>query len=182
MSRFFPIALRCAGLLLALGALTAHAGDGHDHGEAPAAAAGAAAPRFTAESELFELVGVLDGDRVTFYLDRYADNSPVEGAGLEVEFDGRKLALADKGHGVFESDLGAVPEPGVIAVTASVSAADESDLLAGEFDVHGAEATAASADDHGYAWGTAAAGFGAGVLVVGGLALRRTAAGKGVAA
>jgi cobalt-zinc-cadmium efflux system outer membrane protein len=34
---------------------------GHDHGEAPAAPAGPALPRFAATSDLFELVGVLDG-------------------------------------------------------------------------------------------------------------------------
>ena len=35
------------------------AGEGHDHGDAPAPVAGPALPRFTAVSELFELVGVL---------------------------------------------------------------------------------------------------------------------------
>lgn len=182
MSRLSRFAARCALALLALTVLSARAGDGHDHGEAPAAAAGPAAPRFAAVSELFELVGVLDGDRVTFYLDRYADNSPVEQAELEIEFDGRKLALDALGSGVFETDLGAVPGPGVIAVTATVSAGEETDLLAGEFDLHGPEAAGEAA--HAYDWGAAAAGFGAGVLALGALVvvLRGASAGKGVAA
>lgn len=173
MSRFFLIAL------LAVGALSARAGDGHDHGEVPVAAV-AAAPRFAAVSGLFELVGVVDGDRVTFYLDRHADNTPVEGARLEVEFDGRQLALADTGSGVFEADLGAPLAPGVIAVKATVGLGGRSELLAGEFDVHGQEDAAEHA--HGYPWGTAAIGFGAGALVAGALffGMRRRPAGKEV--
>lgn len=53
-------------------------GPGHDHGEpAKTSTAGAAAPRFTATSETFELVGVLDDKRLTLYLDRAIDNTPV---------------------------------------------------------------------------------------------------------
>ena len=48
-----------AALMLSA-AWPAWAGEGHDHGDAPAAMAGPALPRFTAVSELFELVGVLD--------------------------------------------------------------------------------------------------------------------------
>ena len=45
-------------------ACAAFAGEGHDHGEAPAAASGPALPRFTATSDMFELVGVLDGQHL----------------------------------------------------------------------------------------------------------------------
>ena len=38
-----------------------------------------------------ELVGVLDARTVTLYLDRFADNAPVEGAQLELELGGEKL-------------------------------------------------------------------------------------------
>lgn len=61
-----------AGLLLGalwMATIPAQAGEGHDHGEAPAAAAGSALPRFSAGSELFELVGVLNGKQLTLYLD-----------------------------------------------------------------------------------------------------------------
>eukprot|EP01042_Synura_sphagnicola_P021246 gene21246-26993_t len=66
------------GLALLLGSLppTALAGAGHDHGEAPVAAAGTALPRFAATSDLFELVGVLDGQKIALYLDHAGDNSP----------------------------------------------------------------------------------------------------------
>ena len=182
MSRLTPIARRSLCALLALNAAVAAAGDGHDHGEAPAAAAATALPRFSAVSETFELVGVLDGDRVSFYLDRFADNSPVEQAVLEVEFDGRRLALDDRGHGVFEAGLGAAPAAGVIAVTATVLAGDEADLLAGEFDLH--EAAPAAIVAGGYDWRAAAGGFGAGVAAAGvlGFVLRRASVRKAVTA
>ncbi len=78
--------LKSLGIALMLGviALGARAGDGHDHGDAPPAASGPALPRFAAVSDLFELVGVLDGKRLTLYLDHAADNRPVKDAKLEL--------------------------------------------------------------------------------------------------
>ena len=67
-----------AATALALVGAVASAGEGHDHGdEAPGAASGPASPRFTAASELFELVGVIDGKRLTVYLDHAATNQPI---------------------------------------------------------------------------------------------------------
>ena len=69
----------------------AWAGEGHDHGDAAPAAVGQALPRFSAVSETFELVGVLNGKQITLYLDRFADNSPVRGAQIELEIGGAKF-------------------------------------------------------------------------------------------
>ena len=121
-----------AALLLPL---PAHAGDGHDHGDAAPAAAGPALPRFAAVSDLFELVGVLDGQRLTLWLDRAADNAPVAGAAIELEVAGEKLQAEPHGD-VYEAALAAAPAPGVLPVTATVTAGDDVDLLAGELDLH----------------------------------------------
>ena len=69
------------------------AGDdhGHDHGGSTPAATGPGLPRFAAVSELFELVGVLNGKQITLYLDRAADNSPVTEARIEIEIGGKKF-------------------------------------------------------------------------------------------
>lgn len=109
---------------------------GHDHGAEPAAAAGPALPRFDASSELFELVGVLDGKRLTLYLDHTGDNSPVKDAKLDLELAGTTLKVERHGDGEFEAMLAAEPQAGVLAVTATVLAGNESDLLAGELDIH----------------------------------------------
>ena len=108
------------------------AGEGHDHGEAPPAGAGSGTPRFAAVSETFELVGVLNGKVLTLYLDRSADNSPVKGAQLELELGGVKVDVKPLGEGEFGATLAQELQAGVTTVAATVSAGQETDLLAGE--------------------------------------------------
>ncbi len=114
----------------------AMAGDGHDHGEAAPTATGPALPRFAAVSDLFELVGVLNGKQITLYLDRAADNSPVTDAQIELEIGGKKFKAAKQGTDEFEVVLAEAPKPGVLPITATVSAGSDADLLAGELDIH----------------------------------------------
>ena len=47
-----------------------------------------------------------------------------------------KLAVKPVTEGEFEAELAATPTPGLLTVTATVIAGKESDLLAGEFDIH----------------------------------------------
>jgi hypothetical protein len=147
------------------------AGDGHDHGEAAPTATGPALPRFSAVSDLFELVGVLNGKQITLYLDRAADNSPVTEAQIDIEIGGQKFKAAKQGVDEFEVVLPTVPKPGVLPITATVSAGKDSDLLAGELDIH--EATSREAAAHPHSWkeyaGWAAGGIAAllGLLWVG---------------
>ena len=131
MQAFFSFA-RTLGLSLLLGgaSLAALAGDGHDHGEAPAAPSGPAMPRFAATSDLFELVGVLDGAQLSLYLDHSADNRPVADAQLELDLGGKPLALTRVAEGEFRATLAAPLPEGETPVTATVVAGDESDLLA----------------------------------------------------
>jgi hypothetical protein len=112
------------------------AGDGHDHGAAAPAATRPGLPRFAAVSELFELVGVLDGRQIRLYLDRAADNSPVTDARIELEIGGQTYLAARQGADTFEVLLSAVPGPGVLPITATVRAGADADLLAGELDIH----------------------------------------------
>ena len=116
--------------------LSALADDGHNHGEAPAAAAGPASPRFAATSDLFELVGVLDGQKLALYLDHAGDNSPVKEAQLELDIAGTRVPVTRVAEGEFQAALAAPLAEGVSPVTATVVAGNGSDLLAGEIDVH----------------------------------------------
>lgn len=169
-----------AGFLLAalwMAVMPAQAGEGHDHGEAPTAAAGPALPRFSAGSELFELVGVLNGKQLTLYLDHTASNAPVKDAKLELELGGRKLSPKAHGEGEFELTLDEAPQAGVTPVTATVSTASETDLLAGELDIH----EDAHADEaHVHSWKEWALWGAGGVLALAALGLiaRRFAAGR----
>lgn len=112
------------------------AGEGHDHGDAAPTTVSQAHPRFTAESESFELVGVLRGRQITLYLDRFADNSPVRDAQIELEIGGAKFRAEKHGDDEYEVVLPEAPKAGVLPVTATVLVGNEADLLAGEFDIH----------------------------------------------
>jgi hypothetical protein len=152
----------------------AHAGDGHDHGPAAPAPNGQALPRFAAASELFELVGVLDGRRLTLYLDRAADNTPVTGARIELDIAGTKLQ-AEPHDDSYDVMLAAEPKPGVLPITATVTAGQEVDLLAGELDLH--EDAAPSAARLARPWMQVAGWAAAGAVALAGLAMlarRRT--------
>jgi hypothetical protein len=122
--------------MLLLGAAPARAAGGHDHGDAPAVVADSALPRFAATSELFELVGVIDGRKVTLYLDYSATNAPVKDARLELEIGGQKLTVSPHAAGEFEATLAQALPVGVTSVTATVITPKDSDLLAGEIDLH----------------------------------------------
>lgn len=141
-SRMFLMLLLVAALLWFGNAI---AGPGHDHGdESPANSGRVALPRFTATSELFELVGVLNGSRLTLYLDHADTNAPVKNAHLELEFAGIKLKVEPHGEGEFEATLPAAPKPGVISIAAVVVAGQQTDLLAGELDLHDNKAETAA--------------------------------------
>jgi hypothetical protein len=149
-------------------AAPAWAGEGHDHGDAAPAVAGQALPRFSAVSETFELVGVLSGKQITLYLDRFADNSPVRDAQIELEIGGTKFKAEKQGEDEYEVVLPEAPKEGVLPVTATVTAGTEVDLLVGELDIH--EAAHADEAAHTHSWtevaGWAAAGVAALALLV----------------
>ena len=131
-------------ILIATLLFPAWAGPGHDHGDAPAVAAGASTPRFTAHSDLFEVVGVLLTDELSITLDRYATNEPVLKAKVELE-SGSFKAIAEfhADHGDFSVPAAAFKKPGTYAIVLTVTAGDQTDLLAGELVVPEANARAA---------------------------------------
>ena len=150
MNRFRNMLIALMGVVgLALSVNMVWAGEGHDHGDAPAATGGPALPRFTAVSELFELVGVVNGKQITLYLDRFADGDPVKDAKLELELGGVKVPVESHAEGEFKATLGQELKPGVVAVAVTVMAGEESDLLAGELDLHDETAVA---EAHRHDW------------------------------
>ena len=161
----------CLATFIAATPFTAWADAGHDDSAAPTAAASSAQPQFTAVSETFELVGVLNGKLLTLYLDRADDNSPVKDAKIEIELAGVKLDVKARGEGEFETTLAQQLKPGVTAVAATVIVGQETDLLAGELDIReGAHADASARNLPWKNYGIwAVAGLLALALLVGGL-------------
>lgn len=124
------------------------AGPGHDHGDAPPAAAGKASPRFEANSDLFEVVGVLAGGELSVLIDRYKNNEPVLNAKVELE------SGAFKANGAFHADHGdysfsskAFEKPGTYPIGLTITAEDDIDILAGNLIVPETEAD----HDHAHA-------------------------------
>ena len=131
-------------LLLASLFNPAWAGPGHDHGDEPAAATGSASPRVTSHSDLFEIVGVVAKDEMTLYLDRYATNEPVKDAKIDIEIGNIKgvaTAQAD-GSYVFKNDV--LAKPGDLAISFTVQAGKDTDLLAGDLKI------GSTVDDHAH--------------------------------
>lgn len=140
----------------------------HDHGEAPTTSSTAQAlPRFAAASEDFELVGVLNGQQLTLYLDRTATNEPVREASIELDIGGRAVQASPAPEGIFQATLPQSLPEGSTPISATVIAGGTSDLLAGEIDIH----DAAHGDDagaHAHPWRRAVA-WGVGGLVAAGI-------------
>jgi hypothetical protein len=121
------IGLATSGLVLA--------GPGHDHGDEAPAVSGTASPRVSAHSDLFELVGIVEHDTMTIYLDRYASNEPVRGAKVEVEAGEAKGIAAEQADGSYLFKHAVLDKEGSLSVSFTVSAGADSDLLAGDLQV-----------------------------------------------
>ncbi|MEI6412677.1 MAG: HlyD family efflux transporter periplasmic adaptor subunit [Pseudomonadota bacterium] len=113
--------------------LLAH--EGEDHDAPPPAATIHLAPRITAVTEEFELVGVWMGSRFLLTLDRYDTNQPVAKARLDVEGAGLQGTAGEIAEGLY-----ALPNPrpwpaGKQALTFTLAAGDSSDLLSASLDL-----------------------------------------------
>jgi len=120
---------------------SAWGGEGHDHGESPAAAAPPASPIVIAVSESFELVGRLKEDELSMLVDRHISNEPVLAAELTVESGGRSFpASFHDEHGDYTVNdpalLSNLHQPGSKPLTFSLVVGDEKELLTGELDIH----------------------------------------------
>ena len=117
---------------------------GHDHGDAPAAATGTAAPRVTSHSDLFEVVGMVEGNEMKIYLDRYATNEPVTDAKIEVEVGNIKGIAAAQADGSYSFKNDVFAKPGDLAVSFTVVAGKDTDLLGGDLKI------GSPVDDHAH--------------------------------
>jgi len=138
------------------------AGAGHDHGEAAPQTQGTALPRFVAVSEDLEMVGIVNGKQLTIYLDRFKDNSPVNGAQIEIDIAGNTYKAEKHGEGEYEVTLKDTLKPGVLAITATIQAGELNDLLAADLDLHADE----EEHSHRTSWKALAMWSGAGLLVL----------------
>lgn len=141
------------------------AGAGHDHGEAKATASGPALPRFTAQSDLFEAVGVLDKDELVVYIDRAATNEPVVNASVELASTGiKQLGKFDARLGEYHFDAKPFTKAGEYPIMLTVKAGADSDLLTGDLDIHDAAVATTTASTHSHGWQRVAQWGGGGLI------------------
>lgn len=125
------------GLMLAL-LPAAHAHEGHAHGPALKPVDVPLLPRFEAQGETMEVVGVLAGDSLQLYLDRFGSNAPVSGATIELDSPALKGVARELGPGVYALPAAALRGPGKYPLALTISSGEALDLLAAELVVSAA--------------------------------------------
>ena len=133
---------RLMPLLAILIAWPALAHEGHDHGDAPAAAV-QALPRVQSRSDAFELVAVASGHKLTIYLSDFKTNAPVPEATIEVGFEGKSIPAVRRGEGVYQITAGWLDVPGAKPLVFTVVTPAVSDLLDGVLEIAQPPAAAA---------------------------------------
>lgn len=136
--------LVCAGWLgLAIaGVLPAWAHEGHDHGATAPLPALPLAPRFAVASDIFEVVGVVDASGLTVYVDRFADNTPVAGARVEIDSKTVKGIAREISPATYR--LAGPLAPGAHALMLTIEAGADADLLSASLLMPAANAQAAA--------------------------------------
>ncbi len=96
----------------------------------PASAAEAARPSFEAHSELFELFGRIRDGRLTLTLDDWASNEPISGARIEIDFAGHSHIAEARADGTYTLDATPFAAPATYPLIITITAGEQSDLLA----------------------------------------------------
>ncbi len=96
---FSPAVILLVLALSCLGGGVAVAHEGHDEMQAAAASGAPGLPRLVVSSETYELVAVLEGERLTIYLDRFEDNVPVTDANITATVSDEPMIAQPSGAG-----------------------------------------------------------------------------------
>ena len=148
MLRKTAAALVAATLALAAG--SGHGHEGHVHDEPPTAPAAPAAPRAEAISDLFQLVAVSRPGALEIWLDRFADNSPVIGATIEIEAAGGSAKAEPLGDGRYRLPAPWASAPGQHDLIFTVTSDGDVDVLLGGLTIPEAAPGEASGGMHGW--------------------------------
>jgi membrane fusion protein, heavy metal efflux system len=126
-------ALCCvAGVFLSLSTPLAHEGGHEDDDATRSALSSSTYPRVTAQSELYELVGIVRGERLSIYLDHFATNEPVVDAKVKVAIGDTEPVDAERTENdVYTISLPRLARTGSVEVVSNVTAASGDDLLVG---------------------------------------------------
>ena len=149
-SRSFGALRRLQAILFGLALLTipspSVAHEGHDHGAPPAAEVTTSNPRVAAQSDAYELVGILRGGQLAVYLDRFATNEPATDAKLTVTVGGDEDVQAEKAaDDTYTVPSGKFAGEGPLELIFAISGPGGDDLLIGTLQLPAKGAAAAPA-------------------------------------
>jgi cobalt-zinc-cadmium efflux system membrane fusion protein len=145
-----PLGALCLPVLLALlvwlaaAPVTAH--EGHDLETPESPGASRAVPRLVADSESYELVAVLEGQRLIIYLDRFEDNSPVTDANMTVTINEEPVVAQVTGNGTYSVVSNLFEHGGLFEFVFDIKAPEGDDLLIGKLSLPSAGAAGALAN------------------------------------
>ena len=128
--------IRLCSLLLffTVGSL-AYAGPGHDHGEEKTAVHSTIMkPKFYMESELYEVVGTIDGKNIVIFIDDYLTNRKVSEAELTLNVDDQAIKLVKAVNDTYQGNLSSPVEKKSLSITLSVKDKDVDDILITTYD------------------------------------------------
>ena len=142
------LVLLSACMIMSLQPVAARAHEGHDDA-APSAPGmtGPNIPRVEAQSDLFEIVAVVQNGVMTLFLDRYATNEPVVDAKIDIEAGPLKGSAQAVPNGTYTFKHAALTQPSQLPVTFTITAGGDSDLLAGDLVIDDASASMVHAND-----------------------------------
>ena len=156
------VILLSACMAISLQPVPARAHEGHDDA-APSASSmsGANVPRVEAQSDQFEIVGMVQNGVMTLFLDRFATNEPVIGAKIDIEGGPLKGTAQTNPDGTYTFKHAALTQLGQLPLTFTVTAGRDSDLLTGDLVIGDASAANvhANTDSSWRRWWWAAGGL-----------------------
>ena len=125
------VAIRVAAVVLACVASVplALAHEGHDHGAAQAALPVTSQPRAAATGDAFEAVAVLKDGALLIFIDRFADNSPVTKAAVNVTVGSQEFSAQSAPDGTYRIRWPASNQTGRHDVVISIQDGATADLL-----------------------------------------------------
>jgi hypothetical protein len=134
-SRPYALLFALLSAIVLQAGLPAWAHEGHDHGPGASASSAVASPRVTAVSENYQLVGIVEGEVLVIYLDRFADNMPVTSARLEVTVGDVAAGAELQKNGTYEVISPRLKSAGNHEILVTITNDGATDLLVGSLSI-----------------------------------------------
>lgn len=119
--------------LLLPAATTAH--EGHDHGPPLPPLPSTVKPRLVLETDIYQLVAIVNGKQLTIFLDRYGTNEPITDARIGILSGATTTDATPRKDGTYAAEIAGIDSPGRHEIVFNVSHKEGDDLLAGALEI-----------------------------------------------